>query len=125
MMRTWQTRLQVSPEIAAVLASYARLFGQAERCLFADLAAGRKPLHELKREYLPRFGITARQFNAIRLGLEGKIRSIEERRPGLMKALSQRITRARKTISRLPAGDPGLHRPGWLMHRGRQVKRAG
>ena len=107
MMRTWQTRLQVSPEISAVLASYARLFGQAERCLFADLAAGKKPLNALKQEYLPRFGITARQFNAIRIGLEGKIRSIQERRPDLIKQLSQRITQARKTISKLRALEKG------------------
>jgi hypothetical protein len=65
MIRTWQTRLQVSPEIAAVLASYASLFGQAERCLFADLATGKKPLNELKQEYLPRFAITARQSGTV------------------------------------------------------------
>ena len=51
-------------------------------------------LNALKREYLPRFGITARQFNAIRVGLEGKIDSIKARRLELIKELQSRIKRA-------------------------------
>jgi hypothetical protein len=36
-------------------------------------------INELKREFQPKFGITARQFNAVRVGLEGKIDSIKAR----------------------------------------------
>lgn len=101
MMRTWQTRLSLGVEGMAVLDAYAQLYGKAERSLFAELAAGKKSKNDLKREYQVRFGITARQFNAIRIGLEGKVRSIQERRPDLIKELGQRITKAKATIAKL------------------------
>ena len=101
MMRTWQTRLALSAELTVLLDAYAALYGKVERTLFAELAAGRKSKTDLKREYLQRFGITARQFNAIRIGLEGKVRSIQERQPTLIKELGQRIARAKATLSTL------------------------
>jgi hypothetical protein len=72
MMRTWQTRPSLGLDELVALDAYAQRYGQAERCLFAELAAGKKSKNELKREYIRRFGITARQFNAIRIGLDGK-----------------------------------------------------
>lgn len=59
---TYQTRLDVTPEQELALQAYAALYGQAERSLFAALCTGRT-VNALKREFLPRFGITARQFN--------------------------------------------------------------
>lgn len=76
---TYQTRPALTPVQATVLDAYADLYGQAERSLFAAIQAG-DSLNELKRSFQPRFGITARQFNAMRAGLEGKIDSIKERR---------------------------------------------
>jgi hypothetical protein len=72
---TYQTRLALDAEQAAALDAYAALYGRVERSLFAAFQAGGK-LNDLKRQFLPKFGITARQFNAIRVGLEGKIDSI-------------------------------------------------
>jgi hypothetical protein len=109
MMRTWQTRLISDAVPASLLDAYAALYGKAERSLFAELAAGKKSKNDLKREYQLRFGITARQFNAIRIGLEGKVRSIQERRPDLIKEAGQRITKAKTTITKLrsiAAGTP-------------------
>lgn len=103
MMRTWQTRLISDAVPASLLDAYAALYGKAERSLFAELAAGKKAKNDLKREYQLRFGITARQFNAIRIGLEGKVRSIQECRPDLIKELGQRVTRAKTVITKLRA----------------------
>jgi len=61
----------------AALHDYAVLYGIVERKLFADFARG-KELASLRSAYLLRYGITSRQFNAIRTGLEGKIDSIRE-----------------------------------------------
>ena len=72
---TYQARPVLDAQQAAVLDTYADLYGRAERSLFADLQAG-GTINDLKRVFLPRFGITARQFNAIRVSLEGKIDSI-------------------------------------------------
>ena len=82
MMRTWQARLRLDEDASGRLAAYADLYGKVERSLFAALAGGRAK-NELKREYIQRFGITARHFNAIRIGLEGKVRSLQERQPDL------------------------------------------
>ena len=79
--RTYQTRS--SANFDCPLAEYASLMSRVERCLFADLAKG-KTLKDLKAPYLLRFSITARQFNAIRVELEGKVDSICKRLPKLI-----------------------------------------
>jgi IS605 OrfB family transposase len=107
MMRTWQTRLVMEAASTELLDAYAAVYGKAERSLFADLAAGKQSKNELKRAYQIRFGITARQFNAIRIGLEGKVRSIQERQPDLIKEMAQRITRAKTVITKLRAIQTG------------------
>jgi hypothetical protein len=57
-MRTYQTRLDLSIEQAALLDAYAALYGKAERSLFARLSAG-ESLRVLKREFIGGFGMTA------------------------------------------------------------------
>jgi hypothetical protein len=103
---TYQSRLGLDEVQAAALDAYAELYGRAERSLFAALQAGGK-LNDLKRDFLPRFGITARQFNAVRIGLEGKIDSIKQRRPELIAEAQARIKKALKVIARLTGKAPG------------------
>lgn len=69
---TYQTRPVLDVAQASVLDAYAALYGCAERSLFAAMQTD-KTVNELKREFQPQFGITARQFNAIRIGLDGKL----------------------------------------------------
>lgn len=106
---SYQTRPELTPEQAAILDAYAALYGQAERSLFAAIQAG-DSLNDLKREFLPRFDITARQFNAIRIGLEGKIESIKERRPELIAEAEKRIRKASKVVARLETKAPGSNK---------------
>ncbi|WP_040887708.1 hypothetical protein [Verrucomicrobium sp. 3C] len=106
---TYQTRLTLTPEQSASLDAYAALHGRALRTtLFAKMRAG-VPRNELKRSFLRRFGITARQFNAIRIELEGKIASIQERRPELIEETKGRIKRAEGAIGRLEEKKLGSH----------------
>jgi len=86
--RTYQTR--ISDERKEALSDYASLVSRAERSLFADLTRG-KNLKDLKSSYLVRFGITARQFNSIRVELEGKVDSIRKRLPQLIDLKKQQI----------------------------------
>ena len=65
---TYQTRVSVTPEQDQMLLEYAVLFGRVERTLYRDLETG-KAAHGLKSQYLVRFAITARQFNAVRIQL--------------------------------------------------------
>ena len=99
---TYQTRPVLNVEQAAALDAYAELYGRTERSLFAAMQAGGK-LNDLKRDFLPRFGITARQFNAVRIGLDGKIDSIKQRRPDLIIEAQAKIKKAVKVIAKLAA----------------------
>ncbi len=106
---TYQTRIELTETQAGMLSAYAALYGQAERSLFAAMRAG-GTANDLKRAFLPRFGLTARQFNAIRVGLDGKIVSIKERRPELIAEAETRIKRAGKVMPKLQARAPGSNR---------------
>ena len=59
----------------AALAAYAELYGEVERKLFAEVAAGRSAA-PLKRDYIREHGIPARLFNAVRVSLEGKVSAV-------------------------------------------------
>lgn len=103
---TYQTRPTLDDDQAAVLGAYAELYGRTERGLFAAMQAGGK-LNDLKRDFLPRFGVTARQFNAVRIGLEGKIDSIKQRRPDLIVEAQAKIKKATKVIAKLTSKKTG------------------
>jgi len=97
---TYQTRIDVSPAQAEMLDAYAELYGVVERTLLSRLCAGEET-DKLKSAFCAQWGITARQYNAISVGLKGKIDSIKERRTGLLKELDQRIVAARKVLKKL------------------------
>jgi hypothetical protein len=84
MMLTYQTRL--GDEHDAVLHQYACLMGVVERSLFAEVAKGKTAV-SCKNHFLTKFNITARQFNACRVSLEGKI---EACRSGQERAIESR-----------------------------------
>ena len=98
--RTYQCRISESREDEALLSSYALLYGWAERSLFAHLQSG-EDITDLKREFLPKHGITARQFNSMAAELKGKISSIKERRAGLIEEAEQRIAKAKKVLKKI------------------------
>ena len=106
---TYQTRPVVDAAQSVVLDTYAALYGRAERSLFAAMQTG-KTVNELKREFLPKFGITARQFNAIRIGLDGKVDSIKQRRPELIAEAQTRIKKAGRVIAKLTVKAPGSNK---------------
>src|SRR5512135_3435903 len=81
-LRTYQCRIAIGKTGDEFLSAYAALYGKAERTFFTKLQSG-GDLTGLKREFLPKFGITARQFNALASEVKGKIQSIKERRVGL------------------------------------------
>jgi hypothetical protein len=79
----------------------------AQRHLFVDRYVHRKRLAACKKEYLVRFGITARQFNAIARDLRGKVRAARE-------ACRTRIRRLRNRIA---------HLDGWVHRRTRRLRK--
>ena len=102
-MATYQTRIcdyggMERVDGDAALSAYAELYGRVERKLFAEMAAGRSAA-ALKSEYLKRYGIPARMFNAVRVSLEGKIASVKEQQKLRLDSLGRRIARAQRRIA--------------------------
>jgi hypothetical protein len=105
---TYQTRLSVTPEQDQMAPSL-RPFGHIERALFRDLERG-KDSHQLKSEYLRRLAITARQFNALRIQLQGKIAALAAVIPLRNENQKRKIRKAKKAIAKLVKSKPGSER---------------
>jgi len=81
MQATFQTRPDLPEPVAALFDRWGELYGQIERKLFAEYCASgysAEAINKLKPTICAKFGITARQFNAIWALLKGKIRSKQE-----------------------------------------------
>jgi hypothetical protein len=102
--RTYQARLSLAPDQAAVLDAYGALYGRVERSLFAARRRG-DDANATKRAFLTRFGITSRQFNAVCAGLDGKIASVRARQPDLVIDAAARVARAERVLQRLREQD--------------------
>ena len=74
------------------------VYGRVKRTLFRDMISTGTPSASFKNTYLKRFGITARQFNAIRYDLEGNIESYREGLAFRIRDLTDRITSVKKWV---------------------------
>ena len=74
----------------AALATCAELYGQVERKLFAEVAAGRSAA-SLKSDYIREHGIPARLFNAVRVSLDGKVSAVRAAQRLRVDGLERRI----------------------------------
>ena len=99
-MRTYQTRLKADTRSAMFLSAYAALFCLVEHKLFACLCAGVVAMKDIKRAFLSEFDITGRQFNAVRVSVEGKIESVREVRKQNIETLIIQIKRAEKVLAK-------------------------
>src|SRR4051794_11359515 len=77
MMLSYQTRLVSNEEQQEILQKCANLLNKVERSLFSEVAKG-KSSTSCKNVFLKKFEITARQFNACRVSLDGKIAAYKE-----------------------------------------------
>ena len=84
MHKTYQTKLfkvtgyPANNISVAYLNDWSEYFQSIERKLFVDIVHRKTPLSILKKRYIEAHGITARQFNSIRVQLQGKISSVNE-----------------------------------------------
>jgi IS605 OrfB family transposase len=97
---TFQTRLQLDDCQTVILGSYASLISPIKKKLLAAIASGKKS-QDLKALYLKEYGITARQFNACRIEIDGMIASYRERLKGLVAQIKNRIQSLEKKIKNL------------------------
>ena len=82
----------------AALATYAELYGQVERKLFAEVAAGRSAA-PLKSDYIREHGIPARLFNAVRVSLEGKVSAVRAAQRLRVDSLERRIAPGERQVA--------------------------
>ena len=90
---TYNTLVELSEKDTPILSAMSTLLSRVSRALFGDIMA-KKEITILKKEYIRKFGITARQFNSCRVNVEGVIKSLTQ----LMK---QRIQDLQQSIDRL------------------------
>ena len=102
---TYQTRIHSSGMENEVLSACAALFGTVKRSLFADLAKGRLA-NDCKSSYIKKFGITARHFNAIKVGLEGNIASAKALQQLRVKTLRNQIESIEHFLKKRSKKDP-------------------
>ena len=100
---TYQTRVSGyvgldRAEGDAALATYAELYGQVERKLFAEVAAGRSAA-PLKSDYIREHGIPARLFNAVRVSLDGKVSAVRAAQRLRVDSLERRIAPGERQVA--------------------------
>jgi IS605 OrfB family transposase len=122
MALTYQTRLSLDESGIEILSEYAVLFNAVERSLYAEVAKG-KPSASCKNEFLKKYGITARQFNACRVSLEGKMAACRVGQEQAIISLKQTLDSLERRIQRLekkPSKRFALHqkkRRRWILSR--------
>ena len=95
---------RIHPVLAA-LEAVATLWGRLERVLFQRLYRSGQPSKETiaatKREFIACHGLSARQFNGMRMNLDGKVKASRESQMERKAQLGEAIPKLRKRIARL------------------------
>ena len=99
-IRTFEARTPLDDLGLCILKDMAEIYSEVIHTLFAHIQRGKNP-KDLKSDFLKKYGITGRQFNAIRNQLDGKIASIEARIPLLIEDKKEKIQRDKKLKKRI------------------------
>ena len=117
---SYQTRFSLSEKEESVLSEMAELLSRVKRSLCSDVSRSNERVGSFKNDYLKRFSITARQFNACRVSLEGNIASQKTLRKQAISDLKQRVESLEKEIARLktkPSKHFAFHQKKRRFHR--------
>src|SRR5277367_1153757 len=97
MTLTYETRLPLNEKQETILQKCACLLNSVERALYAEIAKG-KTSASCKNPFLKKYCITARQFNACRVNIEGKIAACKAGQEQAIANLKQQITSLDKKV---------------------------
>lgn len=100
MMLTYQTRLRLDEKGESIFHEYACLLNRVEHSLYVETTKG-KTAASCKNAFLKKWNITARQFNACRVSLDGKISSCREHQILRLSSLKEQISQIKKEIKHL------------------------
>jgi IS605 OrfB family transposase len=129
MTLSYQTRFVLNKEQEDVLDKCAVILSTVERSLYAEVAKGNTS-ESCKNYFLKKFNITARQFNACRVSLEGKIeackasqeRTLDGLKPQIA-ILDRKIQLLEKKPSKLFILHQKKRRRATLLHRFTSIER--
>ena len=92
---TYQDRLTLNLAQARWMNAFGELYGRLQRTLYARVAKGEKAI-DLKSAFCAEHGLSARQFNALRMELDGKISGTVE----LLKLRKKELARSIRALTR-------------------------
>ena len=95
MQQTYQDRLSLDPAQQRWLSAFGDLYGTLQRKLYVRIAKGESTA-VIKPAFCAEHGLSARQYNAIRMELDGKISGTIE----LLKVRKKDIAQSIKTTTR-------------------------
>ena len=101
---TYQTRPEYDANALAALSEWMEINSSMIHTLFKRICAGKDP-HDLKSSMMAEFGATARQFNAARVDVEGRIASCKEQQKAQIKDLRKRLATLDKKIENTEQGE--------------------
>ena len=111
MQQTYQDRLTLDAQQQRWLSACGDLYGRLQRTLYANIAKG-ESASRLKPGFCAEHGLSARQFNALRLELEGKISGTLELLKLRKRDIKTNLKSTARSIARLSkdvAGQLKLH----------------
>jgi len=94
-------RVDVAIEQEVFLNKNAGLYNHVKHCLYADMQKTGKAARDFKKEYLIKFGITARHFSYIAIDLEGMIKGAMELLTFQKQELETKIKKTKKVIGKI------------------------
>jgi IS605 OrfB family transposase len=114
MLQTYQMKLKDIPlhnvlSTDRYLHEYAEYFGTLERRLFVQSHIKGAASSSLKKTFLKQYGLTARQFNSLRMQLDGKVISFIEKRKLEIQELASKTTYLQKIIEKKTTQTQQLH----------------
>ncbi len=122
MQCTYQTKISnenTRSKVTEYLEDYAKLFNHIERKMYVDIVFKGRTKTGMKKEYMAKYGILARQFNSIYTSIDGKVKALRELKKlevdekrlkirkldGALKKLEARKKKLFKKLEKLRQGD--------------------
>jgi IS605 OrfB family transposase len=105
--------------LGPVLTALGARWGHLERRLFQALFVEDRPLAEVKRAFIARYRISARQFNGLRINLGGKVQAWRTAREEQRDQLREACRKLRDKVSRLESDHQRLTRKLAVFHSSR------
>lgn len=101
MQTTFESRLSLDDAALAILMAQADELSRLERQVFVALYVEKIDVNVLKRDFIARCGITARQFNALRINVQGKVAALEEAGKRCIDMFNGKMKAAQKKVKAL------------------------